>query len=267
MARAERDAVLAAGRAAFAAFQLHELERVGSTQDVVRAAAAAGAPAGYCVVAGAQDAGRGRQGRTWVARPGAALLVSVLVEVAPDVAPGTAIAAGLAVRAAIAGLGVDARLKWPNDVLAGGRKLAGILCEIEPRAAPGRVAVAVGVGVNLGREASTVVGATDLERETGAAASPGRVLAALLTELGRRLATLAAGGVPALRDEWTASAWGLGEPVTAQSGSTTVRGIARGLADDGALLVADGDTVHRLVAGDVHVGLPGGSPGEAPPSR
>ena len=243
-----------AGRTVFPAFELHVLSRVRSTQDAVRDAAAAGAPAGYCVVADEQVAGRGRQGRTWVTAPGSALLVSLLLRERAAVAPGVPIAAGLAVRAAVGDLGVPgARLKWPNDVLADGRKLAGILCEVEPRANEDGVAVALGVGVNLMAVPAGVLNATDLASWMGGTPDAADVLVPLLTALGERLARLRAGGVPALREEWEACAHGLGEVVTARSGGAVVRGTAVGLDDDGALLVREGATIHRLVAGDVHL--------------
>src|SRR5207302_65944 len=121
------------------------LARVSSTQDVVRAAAREGAAAGFSCLAGEQLAGRGRQGRRWVAPPGSALLASVLLRPSEVAAPGVPIAAGLAVVDALASrYGVEARLKWPNDVIAGGGKLAGLLAEVEPAAAQeGRVAVAL----------------------------------------------------------------------------------------------------------------------------
>ena len=268
MPAARQEDVEIAGRHVFAAFQLHVRSRVSSTQDAVRDAAAAGAAAGYCVVADEQDAGRGRQGRTWVATPGAALLTSVLLRETAEAAPGVPIATGLAVRAALAGLGVvDSRLKWPNDVLAGGRKLAGILCEVEPRAPGTGVAVAVGVGVNLDGVPDGVPDATDLAGEIGAAPEAADLLAAFLLELGTRLARLRAGGVASLREEWTGVAHGLGELVTARSGDAVLHGRAVGLDDDGALLIRDGGTTHRLVAGDVHLVRAGVPPEADLPSR
>lgn len=130
--------VEAAGRAAFPGFRLRVLERTPSTQDVVRAAARAGAEAGFCCVAMAQTAGRGRQGRPWTAPPGSALLVSVLMRVGGGVAGGVPLLGGVAVCDALAALGVApgaVGLKWPNDVLVrgSGLKLAGVLAEVEPR--------------------------------------------------------------------------------------------------------------------------------------
>ena len=125
--------------------------RTASTQEVVLRAARDGAAEGFTCLAAEQTAGRGRQGRAWVAPAGSALLASVLLRRSPTVAAGIPFAAGLALVDVLAAeLGVAAGLKWPNDVLVDGRKLAGILCEVEPAASKGElVAVALGIGVNL----------------------------------------------------------------------------------------------------------------------
>ena len=147
MRGAERP-LLVAGATAFPGFSFRWVSRTPSTQDLVRAAARAGAAAGHLVAAGEQTAGRGRQGRRWEAPPGGALLASILLRPRAG-AEGVPLAAGLAVTDALARLGVEARLKWPNDVLAGGGKLAGILAEVEPAAPGPGVAVVLGIGVNL----------------------------------------------------------------------------------------------------------------------
>jgi BirA family transcriptional regulator, biotin operon repressor / biotin---[acetyl-CoA-carboxylase] ligase len=110
-----------------------------STNAHARELAARGAPHGTLVTAGEQSAGRGRQGRTWVAPPGRALLCSLLVRQPPRLLP---LAAGVAVAEVV---GPEARLKWPNDVLVRGRKVSGILVEGRPQE---RWAV-VGIGLNV----------------------------------------------------------------------------------------------------------------------
>ena len=112
-----------------------------STNDRARALAQDGAPHGTLVTAAAQDAGRGRQGRTWSAPPGRALLLSLVLRDPPALLP---LAAALAV-AEVAG--PDARIKWPNDVLVDGRKVAGILAEGRPH--EGWAVLGIGVNVAL----------------------------------------------------------------------------------------------------------------------
>jgi BirA family transcriptional regulator, biotin operon repressor / biotin---[acetyl-CoA-carboxylase] ligase len=250
--------VQAAGGAAFPGFQVRVLARTPSTQDVVRAAARAGAAAGWCCVAKEQTAGRGRQGRAWTAPPGSALLCSVLLRVPASVASGVPLAAGVAVADAVAALGASGvGLKWPNDVLApDGGKLAGVLAEVEPGGpGPAGVAVVVGVGLNLSvAEFPPGIHAASLHTLVERDVPWHEALAALITSLGARVAELRDGGVAATVAAWRRHAVGLGAPVTAHTPTGDVTGIARDIADDGALEITSGAAVIRLLAGDVHLG-------------
>jgi BirA family biotin operon repressor/biotin-[acetyl-CoA-carboxylase] ligase len=230
--------------------------RTRSTQDVVLRAAREGAGEGYTCLAAEQTAGRGRQGRRWVAPAGSALLASVLVRRSRAVAGGLPFAAGLALVDALAtGSGVAAGLKWPNDVLVDGRKLAGILCEVEPAAgADHRVAVALGLGVNL-RVESFEDGVQGVSLHTLVATHPAaeEFLMAWGTALTGRIAMLEQGGIGALLADWRRHAIGLGGPVSVQSPSGTIIGVAIDVDDDGALIVEASGHTHRFLAGDVHL--------------
>jgi BirA family biotin operon repressor/biotin-[acetyl-CoA-carboxylase] ligase len=254
---ADTAALTRAGRQAFRGFRLVALAATPSTQDVARAAARAGAEPGFTCVAGVQSAGRGRQDRRWDAPDGAALLSSTVVRVDPRRLGGAPIAAGLAVRAAIVSTsGYQAALKWPNDVMAAARKLAGILCEVEP-AAPGQgTAVCVGVGVNLQVHSfpDGIPGAS-LHELVARPPSAAGLLGALLTELAARLERLHADGLPGLRAEWMEHAVGMGQTVTARSATSAVIGVAEGIDDDGALIVRTATGPVRVLAADVHIGL------------
>jgi BirA family transcriptional regulator, biotin operon repressor / biotin---[acetyl-CoA-carboxylase] ligase len=218
--------------------RLH-LRETTSTNERARALAAAGAPHGTLVTAGVQTAGRGRQGRTWTAPPGRAVLASVVVR---DPDPLLPLRAGLAV-ADLAGQG--ARVKWPNDVLVGGRKVAGVLVEARPQE---RWAVA-GIGLNA------AVDPAELPPELrGRAATLGRspdeleaVLAELLEALERRLGEPAADTLRAMRVRDAL----LDQPVTWAGGE----GTGAGVDERGSLRVrrADG-TIAVLDAGEVHLG-------------
>lgn len=255
-AAAEEAAVITAGRAAFPEFRLERRDRVTSTQDAVRDAARSGAAAGHCCVARLQTAGRGRQGRRWLAPRDAALLASLLVHLPREHAGALVLAAGLALRAAIeATCGISPQVKWPNDLLIDGGKLAGVIAEVEP-AAPtpaGWVAVIVGTGVNLLRR-GLPAGAAALEGRAPAPAHPLPLLAAYLRELPSRLSALPESRLVSLRAEWTRHAADLGEPVRATSPAGTLQGRVVGIDVDGALLVeARPGEIHRLLAGDVHL--------------
>ena len=215
--------------------------RTGSTNDGARALAEAGAAAGTVVLADAQSAGRGRRGRTWTDAPGRSVLLSMVWRPAGP-APGAApLRAGLAVAEALAELGVaDVSVKWPNDVLARGRKLAGVLCEgAVGGAAPYLV---VGVGINV------LQGADELPRELAATATS-VALAAGAGVSRRAVATAVVRGLlaaaPRATDPLSAAelaALGArdalaGRPVAVDD---VPAGVAEGVAADGALRVRRG---------------------------
>jgi BirA family biotin operon repressor/biotin-[acetyl-CoA-carboxylase] ligase len=195
--------------------------------------AAAGAPHGTLVTAGVQTAGRGRQGRRWEAEPGTALLCSLVLRQVDEL---LSLRAGLAV-ADLAG--EEARVKWPNDVLLGGGKVAGVLVEARPQ--DGWAVLGIGVNVTtapraLG-EAAAALGRPDVEA----------ALTALLAALEARLGEPAPTVLAALRDRDAL----LGARVTWAGGSGTGDGIdeAGGLR----VLLAGGERV-VLSAGEVHLG-------------
>jgi BirA family biotin operon repressor/biotin-[acetyl-CoA-carboxylase] ligase len=251
--------LLVAGATAFPGFSFRWVSRTPSTQDLVRAAARAGAATGYLCAAGEQTSGRGRQGRRWSAPPGTALLASILLRPGPAVASGVPLAAGLAAADAISALGVEVGLKWPNDVLVEGGKLAGILAEVEPNAPGPGPAVVLGIGVNLRvDEFGEGVRGASLHRLLAPAPAPAaeELLVLLLPALAARLGALEAGGIPALLGDWRVRAVGLGGRVVAETPAGEIRGRAVDVDDGGALLVETATGTVRLLAGDAHF-LPG----------
>lgn len=220
--------------------RLH-LRLTDSTNQRARELAGAGAPHGTLVTAGAQTAGRGRQGRTWVAPAGRALLMSVVVR---DFDPLLPLRAGLAV-AEVAG--PRARVKWPNDVWIDGRKVAGVL--VEGRPAEGWAVV--GIGLNVALEPADLP--PELRETAATLGRPAQAieptLEELLAALGRALersaeATLAAlRNLDALRDR----------PVRWAGGE----GVAVGIDDAGRLRVRTPDGAEAaLDAGEVHLARP-----------
>jgi BirA family biotin operon repressor/biotin-[acetyl-CoA-carboxylase] ligase len=215
------------------------LRATPSTNDRARALAAAGAPHGTLVTAGEQTAGRGRQGRTWSAPPGRALLCSLLLR---DYDPLLPLRAGLAV----ADLAGDAaRVKWPNDVLLDGRKLAGILVEARPQDGWAVLGIGVNVAIDVAELPPDV-----RDRAATLGRAPGELDAALhelLDHLAVRLAEPRGAALAALRARDAL----LGRPVRWAGGS----GTGAGIDDAGALLVrGDDGTVRSLDAGEVHLG-------------
>ncbi len=124
---------------------------MSSTNDVLRTEAARGAPGGTSAIAEVQTAGRGQHGRQWEGRQGQSLLLSVLLRTPVAPAPGTApIRVGLAAAAAIEAVSdVRVQLKWPNDLVVGGRKLGGVLCEASTTGSS--TCIVAGIGINVGQ--------------------------------------------------------------------------------------------------------------------
>ncbi len=229
------------------------LDTVESTQAVLARLAREGAPEGTVVTARHQTAGRGRRGRPWWDAPGQSLLMSVLLRPPIPIAqaPQLSLVAGLAVADALGpAAGVAARIRWPNDVLIGGRKVCGVLPETVS-SADGRVGhLLLGIGINVDQSEfpdDLRDHATSLRLATGVSHDQGRLLAALLAALDRRYAEWLAGGFARLREEWRRLASTLGERVRIPDGR---EGVAVDVDGDGALLVDAGEGVlTRVVAG------------------
>jgi BirA family biotin operon repressor/biotin-[acetyl-CoA-carboxylase] ligase len=229
-----------------------------STNTEAARQAALGAPEGLCVVAREQTAGRGRRERSWVSPKDAGLYLSVVLRPTLEVRlwPLITLAAALAVRDALGeACGLEADIKWPNDLLAGGRKLCGILAETA-EGARGR-AVVLGVGVNLRRGSFPEElgdAATSVEEQTGRAPDAERLLEVLTRALARRYETLhAPGGAEEILGDWQRhSSYARGRRVRVALAGETFEGTTRGLEPDGALRVETDDGADRLVrAGDV----------------
>jgi BirA family biotin operon repressor/biotin-[acetyl-CoA-carboxylase] ligase len=229
-----------------------------STNTEAARQAALGAPEGLCVVAREQTAGRGRQQRAWVSPKDAGLYFSIVLRPRFDSRawPLITLAAALAAREALAdACALETDIKWPNDILAGGRKLCGILAETfeTPR---GR-AVVVGVGVNLTNRAfppGIREAATSVEEQTARPPDVERLLASLTGALARRYETLQRpGGSSEIIREWESrSSFARGRRVRVALADESFEGATRGLEPDGALRVETDDGATRIVrAGDV----------------
>jgi BirA family biotin operon repressor/biotin-[acetyl-CoA-carboxylase] ligase len=236
------------------------LPRVESTQSTIFDLAAQGAPDRTVVVADYQAAGRGRRGRAWEAPPETSLLTSILVRPrgTPERWGGYSLVSALAVADALARVaGLGARLKWPNDVLVGGRKIAGILLESRIPAggtsgADAASVIAVGVGVNLAQRAfpaGLAARATSVALEIGRPVERDAALAALLSAFDDWRTQLERDGLAPIRARWLAVADTIGRRVSVDG----VTGVAVDLDVDGALVLQDGERRHRIVAGEVGV--------------
>lgn len=231
--------------------------QVGSTMDVAANLAARGAPHGAVVQADVQTAGRGRQGRTWIAAPGSALLTSWILRhsgVSADTGALSPLVA-LAVIRALRKLApqAPAQLKWPNDVLIDGRKVAGIL--LTSRASPSGGVVVAGIGVNLRSVAipDGVDGASVAEWRPGITAGLTRdAIADSLEAVWQVFAKKGTIAEVELEELQLLMAW-RNERVTLLSGDGRVSGIAKGIASDGSLQLEqdDGSGILHLRVGEI----------------
>lgn len=199
-----------------------------------------------------QSAGKGRRDREWVAPAKSSLLCSTLLEVSgPEAGAYVPYCVALAAKNALESLmNISVGLKWPNDLLVGEKKLAGILSEYVSEA--GRQAVVVGLGLNLtyaGPEGSL---ATSVANEVGSAPEPRLLLDALLEELGEKIHLIETeAGRKELRSEYEASLTTLGQIVTVTMGDKSVTGFAQGIDKIGQLIVATDSGEVRCNVGDV----------------
>jgi BirA family transcriptional regulator, biotin operon repressor / biotin---[acetyl-CoA-carboxylase] ligase len=230
-------------------------DSIPSTMDVAAALASQGAEHGVVVAAREQTAGRGRRGAAWASPPGAGLYFSFIAR--PRDArsvPLMTLAAGVGVRDGVfAATGLAPDLKWPNDLLVGRRKLAGILAEGH-NLGSGDAAVVIGAGVNVQPAAyppDVGARATSIEGELGRAIDHDLLLSAIVTNLDLRLAALAQNPDDILQ------AWRRASPTAID---TRVEwdgrhGTTAGIDDTGALLVSTAAGIERIIAGELHWNL------------
>lgn len=226
------------------------LPQTTSTQDVARDLIRQGVGAGTAVLAGYQTEGRGTHGRTWQARAGAGVHLSVLVsvpakaEAVPWLTPAAAIATAQALRGLVP---VPPRLKWPNDVLLDGKKVAGVLTEI-PGGSPLAV---VGIGINLRAVPLDLEQqATSVDAWATQPAERSAVARRVLQELDHLLHRLSAGRLDHVKEAWRLLLDTVGRRVTVELNGHVSAGRASAVDGSGALIVkADGGGTIRVSAG------------------
>ena len=227
-------------------WRLEVRAEAGSTNDEIRLRAAE-AP-GLVVLAERQWAGRGRRGAAWLSEAGKSLTFSVLLKPREPKAlwPRLSLAAGLAVAEALGRFGLEAEIKWPNDVMAGGRKLCGILVEAAPEAA------IVGIGLNVGTRdfpAELAITATSLSRELGRDVPRADVLGEVLRGLdgwSREIGTGFGGLIRRVRERCFLS----GKRVRLTAADGPCEGVVREVGDGGELVVDAAGSVRRFLQAD-----------------
>ena len=234
-------------------------EETTSTNDVMEKLARDGVKEGVVVFAESQTKGRGRLGRKWLSPERKGLWFSVLLrpELRPQEATQLTVASATALRRAIAAeTGLSPEIKWPNDILIGGKKVAGILTELS--AEVDRVKhIILGIGVDVNLDAGELPPelrktATSLKLETGGMVSRAELAVAILQALDEDYARIGAGRFAAVADEWEAHCATIGKNVTVLIGDRKICGRAEALDDDGALLMrTEHGHLERIIGGDV----------------
>lgn len=234
-------------------------EETNSTNDVAEKLARDGVPEGVVIFAESQTKGRGRLGRKWMSPARKGLWFSVLLR--PDFRPQETtqltVISATAVRRAIKKIcGIIADIKWPNDILIRGKKVAGILTEMSAEVDRVRHVI-LGIGLDVNLEAHEFPDelkniATSLRAESGEKISRAELAVEILRELDFDHARIRAGKFPEVADEWEAACVTIGKNVTVHVGDRKFRGHAESLDDDGALIVrTEHGHLERIIGGDV----------------
>jgi len=236
-------------------WRLRIFESLGSTSDLCRSLAAAGEPEGLAVLARRQEKGRGRNGRAWLSAPGN-LFFSVLLRPRGPIREGGlwSLLAAVALAETMAPLLPDPSalsLKWPNDLLLDGRKLAGILLDSAADGSGNLAWLVIGFGVNLAATPEVPNRAVAALAEFAPPPPPEQVAHALLARLDHWHRVRLIDGFAAVRAAWLARAHPLGAPVTLRLGGSDVGGSFAGLAEDGSLLLQSAGRVRAYAAGEI----------------
>lgn len=227
-----------------------------STNDLAKELARQGYPEGSVVIAETQTAGRGRLGRVWESPPGTGIYLSVILR--PGLPPGelpklTLTAAVAVVEAIQDATGLRMGIKWPNDILWNGKKLGGILTEMETESDQiSHVILGVGLNINTPAFPAPLAGLATSLSSTGRRYSRLEIVRAFLRRLDENYRTFLRREFPVILEAWRRAAVTLGRPVTVKQGSEEISGLALDVAPDGALLVkTSGGEVRSVISGEI----------------
>lgn len=253
------DLVARLGKTKVVGRDIQVFEQTTSTNDVVEKLARDGVKEGVVVFAESQTKGRGRLGRVWQSPTRKGLWFSVLLrpKLRPQEATQLTVISSTALRRAIKTVtGLTADIKWPNDLLIGGKKVVGILTEMSAEVDRVRHII-IGIGVDVNQDANEFPAelrkiATSLKLEAGEEICRAELATEILRELDVDYARIGAGKFSEVADEWEAACVTIGKNVTVHTGVLKFRGRAEALDDDGALLVrTEHGLLERVIGGDV----------------
>jgi len=239
--------------------QLDVYHEVDSTNACLLEVARQGKISGHVCIAECQRAGRGRRGRQWISPLGGNLYLSLLWRFNTGAAAlgGLSLAIAVAVMRALCDVGLDSiQLKWPNDIWVDGQKLAGILLELAGEAT-GPCAVVIGVGLNIRTPTAEMSAVeqpwTDLESAMGKTVSRNELAASLLDHLLCAIVDFERQGLALFMDEWAQRDVLVGNEITLDLPAGPLQGVARGVDENGALLLACNGELQRHHSGEVSV--------------
>lgn len=236
--------------------RIEHYDQVSSTNDIAKELAEKGVPEGTVVIAETQTTGKGRLGREWFSPEGGVWLSVVLRPgVSPDEVPRVALLLGVAVARTLSAFGVDSKLKWPNDVLVGGKKVCGILTEMDAELERVNFVIA-GIGINVNNKVEDFPeefrkSATSLVTEQGKEVPRAALVRLLLEELEEAYGLFTRGNFQAVLGEWRSLSGTLGRKVKIITHGKTLTGVAVDVDEEGALLLTlkDGSPA-RVLSGD-----------------
>ena len=238
-------------------WRLTVFETLPSTSELVRQRAAEGEPAGLAVMARQQAQGRGSFGRSW-SSPAGNLYISMLLRPEGRLAEGGlwSLLSAVALADAVAGVLPDPaalRLKWPNDLMLNGGKLAGILLD-STAGADGRLAsIVIGIGLNIATRPDMPDRITACLADVAPPPPPETMAERLLDSLGRWITIQARDGFAPIRAAWLARSHPTGTPMRLRHGTTDLDGAFAGIADDGSILLDIAGTTRAFAAGEVRL--------------
>ncbi|MFC0559911.1 biotin--[acetyl-CoA-carboxylase] ligase [Halalkalibacter alkalisediminis] len=232
-----------------------------STQIVAHKLAQEGAKEGHVVIANEQTSGKGRLGRKWHSRSGTSVSMSLILrpELPPQKTPQlTLLTAVAVVRALKKKLGVNSEIKWPNDILINGKKLVGILTEMQ--ADPDMVqSVIIGIGLNVNQKEEDFDPevrdiATSLALEKGEMVERANVISAILNEFEQLYDLYLTDGFRPIKSLWEAHSISVGTYLYARTMREVIYGFAKGITDDGVLLLEDEEgKIHHIYSADIEI--------------
>ncbi|MBU8907275.1 biotin--[acetyl-CoA-carboxylase] ligase [Desertibacillus haloalkaliphilus] len=243
--------------------EIQYYETVTSTQEIAHRLAQDGAREGTVVVADEQTGGKGRLGRVWHSPIGTSISMSLILRpsIPPQQAPQlTLLAAVSVVRGIQAATGIECEIKWPNDILLDGKKVVGILTELQSE--PDRVhSVIIGIGINVNHRKEQFPSeireiATSLGIEKGEEIARADVIRSVFEEFETLYQRYLNEGFKPIKQLWESHAISLGKQIKASTVQNVLYGVATGITDDGVLLLEDEEgTVHKIYSADIELNV------------